>query len=407
MFTWISIHREAAHRILGYRTKQVELVAILREMKESGLKVVGLEDVAPDGTKVPLSEIDPITFLASFNRNMTDNNRRENWAFLKTRWALISPVPEDFTGIPLFDNRSSRLFGYAKDREKDHIESLWEIAASAVDGQIETVNGEQFDRCLTLKCVGIGTLTIGLFWINPESFLPADNKTRAYGVAKGIAIEPTDYKSYSQWLKEFSERVSNNFPQASHDAHLFAIKKAVAVEPGPEPIDGRQYWWLNANPKMWNFVDTPVGARQTYTSRNEAGNKRQKYKYFQEAKPGDLIVGYVTSPQKEVVALCEVTQGLHQTEDGEKIEFEKTEQLENPLPYETLLANPELAQCEPLISNQGSLFKLREEEFEIIRSLIDEANEKIAPIKVEPFDKKKALGGYLSPKFNSTKCWLR
>ena len=31
------------------------------------------------------------------------------------------------------------------------------------------------------------------------------------------------------------------------------------------------------------------------------GNKRQKYKYFQEVKPGDLVVGYVTSPQREVV----------------------------------------------------------------------------------------------------------
>src|SRR5262245_45651093 len=125
MFTWIPIHREAAHRILEYRTKQEELVSILREMKESGLKVVGLEDVGLDGTKVLLSEIDPITFLASFNRNVTDSNRRENWAFLKTRWALQASVPEDFTGIPLFDNRSSRIFGYAKDREKDHMQSLW------------------------------------------------------------------------------------------------------------------------------------------------------------------------------------------------------------------------------------------------------------------------------------------
>ena len=101
-------------------------------------------------------------------------------------------------------------------------------------------------------------------------------------------------------------------------------KPAVVVPPAST---GVAYWWLNANPKIWNFEKTPVGEKQTYTSHNEKGNKRQKYKYFQEVKPGDLVVGYVTSPQKEVVAVCKITKGLHQTDDGEEIEFEKVEQL--------------------------------------------------------------------------------
>jgi 5-methylcytosine-specific restriction enzyme B len=100
-------------------------------------------------------------------------------------------------------------------------------------------------------------------------------------------------------------------------------------EPGKEPLQpvGIAYWWLNANPKIWNFEETPVGQKETYTSRNDQGNKRQKYKYFQEVKPGDIVVGYVTSPQKEVVAVCKITKGLHQTNKGEEIEFEKIEQL--------------------------------------------------------------------------------
>ena len=70
----------------------------------------------------------------------------------------------------------------------------------AADGGIDKVGEALFNRCLKLKKVGIGSMTIGLFWINPEKFLPADHKTMAYGKAKGITTEPEDYQSYRQWL---------------------------------------------------------------------------------------------------------------------------------------------------------------------------------------------------------------
>ena len=105
-----------------------------------------------------------------------------------------------------------------------------------------------------------------------------------------------------------------------------------------------------------------------------------------------MVVGYVTSPQKEVVAVCKITQGLHQTENGEEIEFEKIEQLAKPIAYETLQANPDLASSEPIINNQGSLFRLTEQEYEIIRSLIDETNIPVK-IEIESYDKKKAMKG--------------
>jgi len=171
--------------------------------------------------------------------------------------------------------------------------------------------------------------------------------------------------------------------------HLSAGKKDVVTT---TPSTATGYWWLNANPKIWNFEETPVGEKQTYTSHNEKGNKRQKFKYFQEVKPGDIVVGYVTSPQQEVVAICKITKGLHQTEEGEVIEFEKVEQLSKPIAYETLQVNPDLATSEPIVSNQGSLFKLTEQEYEVIRNLIDEAN--ITPkVQLETYDKKKAMKG--------------
>lgn len=135
-----------------------------------------------------------------------------------------------------------------------------------------------------------------------------------------------------------------------------------------------QYWWLNANPQIWNFVDAPIGTRQTYTTHNEKGNKRRIYKYFQEAKQGDLILGYIASPNRQIVAEAVITKGLHQSNEGELIEFEKTEAFINPVSLEQLKQVPELKETEPLINNQGSLFKLTPEQYGIIRDIIDDAN---------------------------------
>jgi 5-methylcytosine-specific restriction protein B len=62
------------------------------------------------------------------------------------------------------------------------------------------------------------------------------------------------------------------------------------------------YWWLNANPNIWDFESQPVGENDSYSSHNENGNKRKKYKWFQEVKPGDIALGYVTSPRRQAPA---------------------------------------------------------------------------------------------------------
>lgn len=138
-----------------------------------------------------------------------------------------------------------------------------------------------------------------------------------------------------------------------------------------EPLN---FWWLNANPKIWSISNHVEGQRQTYTTHNEKGNKRRVYKYFEAAKPGDLIIGYESTPTKQIKAIYEVTKGIHTTTKGEEIEFELVEKLEIPVHWNELKNNAALQHCEVLINNQGSLFKLTEEEFDIIREIIDNKN---------------------------------
>lgn len=143
------------------------------------------------------------------------------------------------------------------------------------------------------------------------------------------------------------------------------------IEQENEPLN---FWWLNANPKIWSISNHIEGQRQTYTTHNEKGNKRRIYKYFEEIKQGDLIIGYESTPTKQIKAIYEVTKGIHITEKGEEIEFELVEKLEIPVHWNDMKNNASLQSCEVFINNQGSLFKLTEDEYDIIREIIDNKN---------------------------------
>lgn len=136
-----------------------------------------------------------------------------------------------------------------------------------------------------------------------------------------------------------------------------------------------------------------MGAVETYTSRNAAGRKRQNYKHFAAVRPGDLLIGFATNPDKEITAVCEITKALHNTPEGEAIEFRKTEGISAPVTWAELKLVPALAHCEPLIIDRGRLFAITLDEYEAIRAIIDEQNFDPPPPKCPPVTKADALDG--------------
>lgn len=141
-----------------------------------------------------------------------------------------------------------------------------------------------------------------------------------------------------------------------------------------QEINNISFWWLNANPKIWSISSYEEGTRQTYTTHNEKGNKRRIYKYFESVKEGDLVIGYESTPTKQIKAVFEITRPIFNGPNGEQIEFSLIEKLEFPVHWNELKNNPALQNCEVFINNQGSLFALTEEEFDIIREVIDNKN---------------------------------
>ncbi len=531
-FTWVETYKEIANKLREYTGKQQELIKILGDIQSQGLPTISLMDTNVEGVQIPLTEIDPFTFFANFNRGIKTEARIEIIQILKKLWGLSSDIPSDFSGIPLVNNMQSWFIAYQKDRGEKDVALLWDLFIQALDNDIHE---ETFNEVLQLKYIR-NKITIGLFWISPERYLNLDKVNRAYLAANGISVKRlTDFKEYSEIMKRTSYQMKKPFYQISHDAWLeenedvgedgklirtwlfapgrggeyweefytqgimaigwdylgdlkqYSTKNDIVramrdhendpeaskrnnvtscfsfcnvMKPGDtvlakigstkivgwgivtsdysfdptrqhykhvrsiewkkkgvwttssdnrlplktltditrytefvnylnklietlpqepdEPGSTKQYWWLNANPKIWDIIAAPVGSTQTYTSHNAQGNKRRVYQYFKQVNPGDLIIGYVASPVRQVVALCEVTKGLHDTEEGEVFEFKKIEQFPDTIPFKDLQSVPELKNCEPLINNQGSLFRLMPNEYEIIRSIIDEVIEPVA-----------------------------
>lgn len=171
-------------------------------------------------------------------------------------------------------------------------------------------------------------------------------------------------------LKELFD--SNGLIYSSEDIKETPEDVITEAEQGDELVQSKNFWWLNANPSIWAIGSYNEGDKQTYTTHNEKGNKRRIYKYFESVQPGDLMIGYESSPTKQIKAIFEITKTIHQTADeGEVIEFMIMEKLDIPVHWNEIQNESALSECEVLINNQGSLFKLKEEEFDIIRDIID------------------------------------
>lgn len=135
-------------------------------------------------------------------------------------------------------------------------------------------------------------------------------------------------------------------------------------------ISKLNYWLLTADPEKFSLRETPVGEIIYYTLYNKNGNKRRIFQNFLDAKKGDIVFGYEFAPTQKIVAILEVST----EQDDKNIYFKKLETLSSPIGLETLEKNIKLKDMEFLKNMRGTLFKITEEEFEVIMDIIYKEN---------------------------------
>lgn len=193
------------------------------------------------------------------------------------------------------------------------------------------------------------------------------HKVESRGLYKHI--RSVDWKKKGKWDTPGQIVTKTLTDITKYPTYVDRLRRLVGIEQeATVDTEKIEYYWLNANPKYWRIEDFQVGDEQAYTTHNESGNKRSRFEYFQKIKPGDLVIGYETTPTKKVVAIFEITRGAYIDDDDglEKISFIIQKFLPNPVSYEALKGMPDMEKSEVMRNNQGSLFKLTKAEFNAI-----------------------------------------
>ncbi len=183
-FLWTEFYEAIADSLLRFRSDRSKLVAAVRQsVVNAGLSPYN--DKTVDGSSVPLEDICPFTTIGTFNRRLTDSNRRKVAESLAKFLDVSAPVPQSFEGIPILDPLRSWFFYYKKDRYPNDIDHLWNVfekAISLTNSNDESAS-ERFQKAYdeAMKVQGTGwTLTFGLYWIRPWNFCPLDSNSRQY-----------------------------------------------------------------------------------------------------------------------------------------------------------------------------------------------------------------------------------
>ena len=363
LFTWLPIYQELAKKLPAWRTRQVELIDVLRAAVAQGVPGGGLSDEDKDGKSIPLRVIDPFTFFAFFNRKLKDQHRVTLLRLIKDKFGLNSPLPTDFTGIPILNPQRTWYFSYEKDREPDAISTLWDFAEAIVKGSPESVPADLFTRCLNIQQVGLANLTMGLFWIRPDQYMAIDSQNRDLLKANRINFEVENWASYLDLLK----RVKQQFPGDSWPIISQRAFEANFTKP--------RYWLFQASPV---YYDLP-GALKANALQSWSVNQHRK-----EIHKGDRLALWLSGPEACICALATVTSEVREIKElKEESEFnrgsrsKKTYQgvklkvdhefSDNPISKEILMKTSATKNIP--IGHQGTNFTLTEKQFQAIEAL--------------------------------------
>lgn len=213
-FTWIPIYQELADKLAGWENRQQELIGFLEDLRAQGYVITPLNDRDGNGARFLLREIDPFTFFGVFNRRIGYDQRRAILSQMKKYFGLQSELPEDFNGVPVLNNLKSWFFPNQRSRGTNDIRRLWRVFQLAI--QEDPLGSEEFlgafDGALTVKQTNVN-LTMGLFWIRPQTFLNLDQNNRKY---LGIRLPEGGLNAqfYVETVKSFLAN-EESFPEIS------------------------------------------------------------------------------------------------------------------------------------------------------------------------------------------------
>src|SRR5699024_8658837 len=127
------------------------------------------------------------------------------------------------------------------------------------------------------------------------------------------------------------------------------------------------YFKINTNPKVWSIDQIKVNETMEFSVDNEDGKRKKEEAAFEQIKLNDNLVIYETSPTKKVLALGEVTAGIHFNDNDEKVITIKLLKHHGPISWSEMEADPILKESRFVKNgNHGTLIELKKEEYDVL-----------------------------------------
>lgn len=298
-FTWIPIYQELAKELINWQNRQTELIGFLEDLRVQEFTITPLTDKDESGERFLLKEIDPFTFFGVFNRGIRKDQRVGILGQMKKFFKLQRPLPVDFNGIPILNNMKSWFISYLGTRKTGDTEKLWRVFQLALkDSPLENEEFlKAFDDALSVRMTNVN-LTMGLFWIRPDTFINLDQTNRSYLEVK-LPKGGLNAKFYADTVKSILPK-GKSFQEISLAARQILDEQTenMISEPSAKyhSQDELNYWLVGS---YWDDRD-PADQTQRFLDEGiwENGNHDRYLDDVKSMQVGDKIAIKAANTQK-------------------------------------------------------------------------------------------------------------
>lgn len=181
-FVWVDFYKEFAVKLLAYKNNRGELVEKVKAIyAEADINMPTLEK------DNQLLDMDPFTVFGLFNKSsMREANRIRIITAVRKIFGVETAVPDTFDSIPVLNNQNATFYYFIDSRGEEDIDDLWNLFDSALkyaanpSADNREVLSKYFDLVINKKGNGNSKITMGLYWISPNSFLNLDSRNKWY-----------------------------------------------------------------------------------------------------------------------------------------------------------------------------------------------------------------------------------
>ncbi|ETA80438.1 ATPase AAA [Youngiibacter fragilis 232.1] len=181
-YDWVKFYEAFSHLLLAYKSNRQELIEKVKRMYSD--TSISLPTLEKDNQIV---DIDPFTVFGLFNKSsMKETNRVKIISALAEIFEVQAAVPTSFDSIPVLNNQNATFYSFVGERAERDIDELWELFESALkyadnpSAEAREVLSKYFDLAINKKGNGNSKITMGLYWIAPNSFLNLDQRNTWY-----------------------------------------------------------------------------------------------------------------------------------------------------------------------------------------------------------------------------------